>query len=112
MLASNTITTVTNTAAPTFTNTTASLGASFGLTLAALAIIGALQDFEKGLKMKYKALTFNIGEIIGLKVFCNLIFSVPIKAIASDAISSIILSIIIVFVGIEVTIYLERRSPY
>jgi hypothetical protein len=107
---SNVITTTTIAIAPTSTNALISLGGSLGLILLVVAILEVVQDFEKGLKMKYKALMFNIGAIIGLYVFWNSISNLTPKTIGSNAIFSSILSIVIVFIGMGLAIYLEWRA--
>lgn len=108
--ASNNIIAATSTVAPTSTHTMAALEGSLALTFLAIAILGVVQDFENGMKMKYKALLFNIGAIVGLYVFWKPISNLYPAAIGSNAIYSSILSIIVISIGIGIAIYLERRT--
>lgn len=65
------VTKTTIAAAPLAAPSLTSLGTSIALIFLVIAILGVLQDFESGLQMKYKALLFNIGAIVGLYVFWN-----------------------------------------
>lgn len=83
---------------------------SLAIVFIALAAVGILQDFEKGMKMKYKALIYNAGAILGLYVFWKPLSAITPTSLSNGAIFSSILSIVIMFVGIGLAIYLEHRS--
>lgn len=83
---------------------------SLTIVFIALAAVGILQDFEKGMKMKYKALIYNAGAILGLYVFWKQLSAITPTSLSNGAIFSSILSIVIMFVGIGLAIYLEHRS--
>lgn len=105
----NVLKTALATTTPSAIPPTAPLFTSLAIVFIAIAAVGTLQDFERGMKMKYKALTYNAGAILGLYVFWPYLTAITPKGLSNGAIFSSILSIAIMFVGIGLAIYLEKR---
>ncbi|MCL5404588.1 MAG: hypothetical protein M1125_01980 [Candidatus Marsarchaeota archaeon] len=95
--------------APTFANTMAYFGSTMAIIIGALAIIWIIQDFENGLKMKYKTLIFGMGALVGLYLFWPDLSSLTPAVVSFDVILSSIISIVVVFAGMGLAIFLEKR---
>ena len=95
------------TATPSVIPPTAPLVTSLAIVVFVLGIVYVVQDFEKGMKMKYKTLVFIIGELFGLHFFWTALSNITPMSLSNGAIFSSVLSIVVMFISMCLAIYLE-----